>query len=339
MHRISYEKDIKKMLLEKDGLLITGWSNISDDAFLHEIAGKGRSEFDKIYEKHCKSLPRNRFCLYMFLSEFQEGDYVVVPSTGTFSVYEIVSDKPFSQAHLTEFVNSEEGKDAIECKDGKCYKKGTADELDLGFFWQVKPVETDISREQFAANNLQKRMKYQMTNINMTDLQAEIEEAIRLKRDNKPVVLRNEIVDATCNIVVDKLKSTINDAGFEKVVQWYLKRLGADTALIPSKNALSKADGDVDVIGVFEDLGITVFVQAKQYDQFVDKGAIEQLVNAYESVYKGTYPGTAVLWVVTTCDQFTQDAIDYASENYVECISGSEFAKKLLDAGLKNLTL
>lgn len=48
MHLISYEKDIKRMLLEKDGLLITGWSNISDDAFLHEIAGKGRSEFDKI---------------------------------------------------------------------------------------------------------------------------------------------------------------------------------------------------------------------------------------------------------------------------------------------------
>ena len=93
MHRVSYDKDIKRTLLEKDGLLITGWNNISNDTFLKEIEGKERTEYDIIYEKYCGKLSRNRFCLYLFLCRFQKGDYVIVPDTEIFSVYELVSDK------------------------------------------------------------------------------------------------------------------------------------------------------------------------------------------------------------------------------------------------------
>ena len=339
MHRVSYDKDIKRTLLEKDGLLITGWNKISNDTFLKEIEGKERTEYDIIYEKYCGKLSRNRFCLYLFLCRFQKGDYVIVPDTEIFSVYELVSDKAFSKEHIREFVKSDEGKHSFEFRNGHYYKKGSTEEIDLGFFWQVRPITTNISRKEFADNNLQKRLKFQMTNIGMTDLKEEIENAIRQKAENRPVILKNEIIESTRNIVVEKLKNKINDTGFEKLIQWYLNRLGADSTLSPSKNALTREKGDVDVIAVFEDLGITVFVQAKQYDNIVDKRAIEQIVKAYESAYKDMYPGTAVLWVISTCNQFSKDAIEYANENQVKCIGGEEFAKRLLDIGFKDLTL
>lgn len=338
MHRISNERDLKTILL-KGGLLITGWHSISNDYFLREIEGKDRTEYDKIYKKNGLELHHNRFCLYLFLCEFQKGDYIIVPDNDIFSVYEITSDKPYSKDHLIDFVNCNEGKRLFDYRNGQYYKVGTNDVIDLGFFWQVKPVKIGISKKDFAENSLQKRLKFQMTNIGMTDLKEEIENAILRKKENKPIVLKNEIYESSHKIILEKLQKKINDVGFEKVILWYLKRLGADSVLIPPKNALPNSKGDVDVIAVFEDLGITLFVQAKQYNNNVDKEAIEQIVNAYESTYKNLYPGTAILWVITTCNQFSKEAIEYANDNNVKCICGEEFSKKLLDIGFKDLNL
>lgn len=73
------------------------------------------------------------------------------------------------------------GKKIFGYENGKYYKVGTTEELELGFFWQVKPVELDISREGYADNNLRRRLKFQMTNIQMTDLSKEIHDAIKAK--------------------------------------------------------------------------------------------------------------------------------------------------------------
>lgn len=340
MHRISYERDIKKTFLEKDGLLITGWGAISHDNFLQKTQGKTRKEFDTIYESLVGRLTRNRFCIYMFLNEFQKGDFVIVPDAGYFSVYKIIGNSPQSKRHIYEHVKSAEGKKTFEYRNGKYYKVGTEEELDLGFFWKVEPVELDISREGYADNNLRRRLKFQMTNIEMTDLHEEVDRAINAKKTGTPIDLKTEIIEASCNVILDKLKQKINDSGFEKVVKWYLERIGATYADIPAKKTLSPNNGDADVIALFDDLRIALFIQVKQYDNTVDKNAIEQVVKAYESHYKDQYPDRIpILWVITTCEQFSEDAIEFANENNVRCIDGNEFARMLLDMGFKDLKI
>lgn len=340
MHRISFEREVKKALLDSDGLLVTGWGMISYDSFLKMIRGRSRKEFDKIYHQEFGRLTRNRFCIYMFLNEFQKGDFVIVPDARYFSVYEIIGDAPLSKEHIYEYVNSDVGKKIFGYENGKYYKVGTTEELELGFFWQVKPVELDISREGYADNNLRRRLKFQMTNIQMTDLSKEIHDAIKAKKSNTPIDIRAEIIEASSRIILDKLKNKINDSGFEKVVKWYLERIGATTTDIPAKRALSSDTGDADVIALFDDIRVALFVQVKQYDNMVDKKAIEQVVNAYESYYKDLYPDrTPILWVLTTCEQFLEDAIEFANENNVRCIDGNEFARMLLDIGFKDMRI
>ena len=340
MHRISNERHIKQILLQKDNLLITGWHKISKDTILQEIKGKKRIEFDSIYKERCEELPRNRFCLYMFINEFKKGDYVIVPDNDCFDVYEVIGDHPLSKEYISNYIKSTEGKCLFDNRNGSFYKIGTTEELDLGFFWEVKPIELNISRKKYADNNLQRRLKFQMTNIEMTDLGDEIEKAIDNKRKGKNNNIKTAIFDSTSELIVENLKKKINDSGFEKIVRWYLECLGATSAFIPPKSALSREKGDIDVVALFDELRIAVFVQVKQYDFEVNKNAIEQVFNAYNSTYYNKYPDrTSLLWVVATCERFSDDAIDYANENNVRCICGNEFAQMLLNVGFKDLKI
>ena len=338
MHRISHEGDVKQVLLNYENILVTGWGRISTDNFLSQIKGKNRTDFSNIYKQEFGFLTRNRYCLYMFLNEFKKGDYVVVPGLKDFSVYEIVGEEPISKEHLWEHVNSSDAKNSITYSNGKYYDK-CGKELELGSFWQVKPISLNIERSSFASNNLQRRLKFQMTNISLSDLASDVETAIKAKGTGKVINLKDEIEDGTADIILNKLLSRINDSGFEKVVKWYLERLGATSASIPAKRNLSTSQGDADVIALFDELRIALFVQVKQYNNQVDKDALEQIVRAYES-YKDEYTAyTPVLWVVTTCRSFSQDAQDYAIENNVRCIDGDEFARMILEIGINNLNI
>ena len=339
MHRISLERDVKQVLLDYDGLLLTGWGKLSNNIFLNKVLGKDRSDYDSAYQSDFGELTRNRYCLFMFLNEFKKGDYVIVPGDKDFSIYEIVGERPFSKEHIVESANSAESCCEFDYNAGKYFRKGTLDELELGFFWEVNLIQSNIPRDGFADNALRKRLKFQMTDIEMTDLKDSIEEAIKNKRANNPIDLRGEIVSSTTSTITDKLINKINDTKLEKVVEWYLQRLGATSTLIPAKRNLTTSQGDVDVVAPFYDLRVVALVQVKQHSQNVDKTAVEQVVNA-KVYYEAQYPDyTPLLWVITTCNLFTDDAIDYAIENNVRLIGGDEFVQMILDVGLKDLNV
>ena len=164
MHRISHELNVKQVLLENDNLLLTGWGKVSNDSFLSKVIGKNREEFSSIYQTDFGILTRNRFCLYLFLNEFRKGDYVLVPGTRAFSVYEIVGDSPKSKEHIKNYIKSVQSQNIIS-HNGNQYYAQSGNELELGFFWEVKPVVTNILRDGYADNNLQRRLKFQMTNM------------------------------------------------------------------------------------------------------------------------------------------------------------------------------
>ena len=346
MHRITHERETKEALLSDEGLLLTGWGAVSDDSFLEKVIGKGKQDFDAVYSlatggtdpcgKWKRTLPHNRFFLYMFLNEFKAGDFVVVPGPKDFCVYEIVSDKPFSKEHIMETIGNPDKQNIIR-EGGKYYRKDTREELELGFFWKVKPVELNISRELFAKDTLRRRLKFQGTDNNITQLGQDVEDAIKRHRDNAPFQLKNEIVNAAWHIVLDKVQSIASDSAFEKTVKYYLERLGATSVEIPAKTKLSKEQGDADVVAIFDALQVKIIVQVKHYLKKVDVEAVKQILDSM-SVYEDSY-NIIIPWVVAACDNFTDGAQTLAEENGVRLVTGSEFARLLLDIGFSSFDI
>ena len=336
MHRITHEREVKEAFLKKESLLFTGWGELSNDAFLESVLYKEKPEYDRIYMEKTGQLPHNRFFLYMFLNEYGKGDFVVVPGNKDFSVYEIISETPFSKEHVKEIANDLAGLNIAE-DNGKYYVSDTGEELELGFFWKVKPVELNISREQYAKDSLRRRMKFQGTDNNITLLSQDVDEAIKRHQDNSPLFLKYEIVNKTWHVVLDKLQSISSDSAFEKVTKYYLERLGATNVVIPAKALLSKEQGDADVVAIFEALQIKIIVQVKHYLKEVNEEAVKQILASRSFYEDSTY--TVIPWVVAACDTYTEDAQNLAEENGVRLITGSEFARLLLDVGFGTLDL
>lgn len=336
MHRITNEREVKATFLDKAGLLFTGWGALSNDAFLDLVLHKEKPEYDRIYKEKTGLSPHNRFFLYMFLNEFSKGDYVVVPGNKDFSVYEIISERPFSKEHIKEFTNVIAELNIVE-DGGKYFIGNVGEELDLGFFWKVKPVELNIPREQYAKDSLRRRMKFQGTDNNITPLSKDVDEAIKRHQDKSPLFLKNEIVDTACHVVLEKLQSISSDSAFEKVTRYYLERLGANSVMIPAKALLSKEQGDADVVAIFEALQVKVIVQVKHYLKEVNEEAVKQILASRCFYEDSTY--TVIPWVIAACDTYTEGAQSLAEENGVRLITGSEFARLLLDVGLETLDL
>ena len=332
MHRISYDWDLKKKFLDENGLLLTAWASVSTEEFLNNVYGTDKQTFDEVYKKLVGELPRNRFFLYMFLNEFKKGDYVLVPGVRDFSVYEIISDKPLPKDQLIDKVKNSATQDTLELSNGFFHRKDTKQEVDLGFFWEVKVVEQNISRELYAMDNLRKRMKFQGTDNNLTALGDEVEEAIRRHRSEQALDFRKEVTKDVSNLVLQKLQNVSSDASFEKIVERYLKKIGATRTCIPAKTLLGNEKGDADVVADFDELQVRIIVQVKHYLKAVDENAVKQIVAAKKFYDDSSY--TVIPWVVAACDTFTDEAQKYAEKNGVRLIGGSEFASSLLEIGL-----
>ena len=339
MHRISYERDVKEILLNEDNLLVTGWGKVSTDAFLNKVYKKDREGYNQIYKQEFGQLSRNRFCLYMFINEFKKGDYVIVPGDKDFSVYQIVGERVCTKEHLHLSIKSTSANQLIDYRNDRYFNKKTGDELELGFFWEVQPIELNISRDSYADNILRQRLKFQMTNIEMTDLSERIEKAIKDKRNGNIINVYAEISNNVRGIILKNLTETINDSHLERVVKWYVDRIGATKSYIPAKNTLSKDKGDADVIALFDDLRVMLVIQVKQYTDSVGKNDVEQVVKAFE-YYDEKYPEyTSLKWLVSTCKSFTDEAAEIAENENVRLINGDEFSQMILDAGIKDMNV
>jgi len=334
MHRISFERDVKQALLDNEGLLLTGWGFVSNDSFLNSVYGKDKRTYNDIYEKAFSSLPHNRYFLYMFINEFKKGDYVLVPGNKDFSVYEITSECPYSKKHIMEKVKNAKDCNLERDTNMNYWRISPHTELELGFFWEVRPVALNISRELYAKDVLRKRLKFFGTTGNITVLAQEIEDSIQRYKNNTPFILRNEITADVCSSVLKKLQEVAGDGSFEKVVKYYLERIGASTVVIPAKAVLSKEQGDADVVADFNELQVRIIVQVKHYLDVVDEKAVRQIISAEIEYDDGQ---TVIPWVIASCDNFTDEAKKLAEENGVRLIGGTEFSSSLLDVGLGGL--
>ena len=335
LHRISYENRLSKVLLEKKNILSIGFSEFSSEEYLNRILSNS-DELDNIMEYLWEGLSRNRYSLKRYLCEMKKGDYILVPSPLTFSIYEIVGDKPFTNSSLDINNLCDVWGNPI-LRDGDIlYIEHNHETVDLGFYWNVRCVEKDIPRSEYADQALISRMKARQTTLNINDLENSINEAIRLYKEKTPINLHNLIVEKTSDKLLDLIHEKINPDKFEQLVKWYMEKLGANVE-IPAKN--NPEEGDVDVIAYFDSIRTEILIQVKKHEGNTDNWAVDQISSYIKNNQYNPKDYSCQLWIISTCDDFTKETIDKAQSENIRLINGKMFAEMLLDVGLNGMII
>ena len=127
-----------------------------------------------------------------------------------------------------------------------------------------------------------------------------------------------------------------------------MNKIGADNTYIPPTNERGKTNyADADVVAVFEALRTTIQIQVKFHSEYTDEWAVEQIGRYKNQIedketdlsHVNEEDNYIIPWVVSTCDDFTKEAIETAKKYKVRLINGIEFARLLMDTGLSNLDI
>lgn len=341
VHRITGGKNaleyaLKMMfdLPQDTHFLSIGWSDFSKGLYADEILKDGRKAISRIFLSEWNSLPKNRFNLSRFVHDFKPGDIVVVPLWKSFTVCEILDENIYTNETLPEELQAAFGSYGLTY-DGQYLLDKQGQHVDLGFYRKVKIIERGIPRAEFAKQSLYSAMKNQGTNAKLY-CPSEVKEAIDYFRRKKPINLKTIILDGFSSNLLIIIRENLQENKFEELVEWYLQKIGAKT-IRPSKNFCPTEEGDADIIASFEDIDMTILVQVKKHVGQTDDWAVRQI-----STFSETHSGDdsiSQLWVVSSCDKYSDKALELAEEKNVRLIDGKEFAALLLEVGIKGLSL
>jgi len=265
---------------------------------------------------------RTRYNLKRFICDMKKGDWVVVPKWSDFDIYEIIGQKPHIISELpANSIEDWHKKPVTLGNNGHLYREN-GDLVDLGFMWRVKPVRILLSRYKFADAALTSRMKHRGTNITISDLRSSVEAAVVAFDANRPVDLYNSLAEATVQAVLSVIRKELNDSKFERLVKWYLERVGASAAEIPAKNERDK-QGDADVVAAFDFIRTAIYVQVKFHNGTTDEWSVKQIVSYQAGEAAMTFADgySQVCWVISSADKFSDAAVELANENKVQLIN------------------
>ena len=301
LHRCKYEGGLD--ILDKEHRLTIGYAACANNtAMVKAITEKDGAFFDEAYRNvYGGEYWRGRYSLWYFGCEFVEGDVVVVPRDGGFSICQLkgqvlVSDKRSS--------------------------------ADIGFEWEVETFASCEPRDAYASASLLSRMKCRQTTLNISDLEEDVEEALKRYRENSPFSLVQEM-SKKCHDVLDQQVSPYQ---FECMIRDYFVKNGASAEVL-SKNYSDK-EGDCDVEAVFPALRLTIFVQAKKHIGETGDWAVRQIVDYNKSRCKREN-WTYANWVVTLASDFTAEAKALAKEHGIVLINGEQCCRMLLSKGFE----
>ena len=306
IHRCAYEGGHE--ILDTEHRLTVGFSDCAKDAaMVAAVQNDDGKAFDEIYKKvYGGDIWRARWSLWYFTCEMKEGDVVVVPRDGGFTICRLAG-KPI----LSERRN----------------------DRDIGWEWAIDLIaEMCAPRESYATTALLSRMKCRQTTLNVGDLADDIETAIRCFRDKKPFSLFDDLSES-CHSILDRIGSPDH---FERLILDYFTRLGAKAEILP-KNTSDKV-GDCDVSAVFPALRLTISVQAKKHWGVTGDWAVAQIAeyarDRRERENDDDPNWTYANWVVSFAGDFTTTAREMARKEGVVLIDGNEFCRMLVANGL-----
>lgn len=159
--------------LLNQGILSIGWKGLSNEENKSFIHSKGIGAVEAVFRKYEWELNRNRHCLSRFISEMKQGDLVVVPSPGHFSIYEVMDDVVFSNESIDPkyFVDYNGIQASRKESDGYyTFVNNQGEEVDLGFYRMVKPLALNLSRYDGVDARLYSKLRTLMTNIEISDV-------------------------------------------------------------------------------------------------------------------------------------------------------------------------
>ena len=141
LHRIGYLQNVSYPLLEK-GYLSIGFADFCYEDFFVNVAENQDWEYmENAFNENWGFVPRIRYNLWRFLAEMSKGDYIVVPSWGTFSIYELCDNLPLMITdNIPDLPTEDWNGNKILKNEKTCLLKldGEKKDLDLGFLWKVK---------------------------------------------------------------------------------------------------------------------------------------------------------------------------------------------------------
>ncbi len=336
LHRIAYCEHVSYPLLDK-GFLSIGFSDFANSHFLKEASSENPEFFDNQFKEKWGHLSRKRHYLSRFLAEMNKGDRVIVPSWGTFSIYEVMEEN-------ATLISSQDLKDLKDWSNSPIHSGENGllcdsenNVIDLGFLRAVQPIKTGIPRHGYADAKLTSRMKIRMTNADISDLADSIKKALEAWEKKKPIDLKGEIYAATQKIWLEKIRSELNPNKFEKLVSHYFEKIGASEVSIPPKNEANKV-GDADVIATFDALRTVINIQVKHHTGETSGWAIEQITDFSKSRIGMDDGYQSQYWVISSGDTFSDESYELAIKNEIQLIDGIQFAKMLIDSGIGNLS-
>ena len=348
LHRIAKHEAGKSVFLLENGVLVTGYSELANEPFLEKVLGAPTEDERKaivgseIETQWKKAYPRKIPILLRFLSGFKKGDWVLLPLWTEFGIYELVSDKPSIIGDLegSSFTtkNGKEGGQKeykIEIRDGKLHKKEGV--IDLGFYWEVKPIVAWKLKADYWSPALKKRSDgIRFTTADINDVKGEVEETVSACKDpGKELIGRTSFLKKGRSDILEAIHSNLNPKNFEKIVEHYFKSIGATWVVMPPGNVREK-EGDADVIASFDAIRTIIYVQVKHHQagSETNEWAVEQIRQYRDDKEQGAEGRTAIAWVVSTAERFSDKAIEDARKEDVQLIDGPTFADMLFRAGI-----
>ena len=336
LHRITGGDNAMKLshpLLFDHNILSIGWSYLAAEVptFLTDIKNGEWEAFESYFEGQ----PRNRYSLWRFLVEMRKGDIVVVPTWGEFSIYEITDDEILSIKDLNPSYLKAWYEEIITVDSEGYLSDSNNVRLDLGFFRRVTPIVLHLSRQEYATQMLYSRMKVFQTNVSLYGLKEDVKEACARKKQHTPINLYEELQNATIEEAKHVISKYIKDKQYEKLVEKYLMAIGAEVEDTSYDKTLNE-EGDADRVATFHHLKLKIRVQVKKHGTSTQTGV--HSVNQIEQ-YAEHHPEEDYFtqnWVISNADEFTEEAYRDAKQHDIRLINGTEFARMILDVGLKH---
>lgn len=337
LHRISHEWDVSYKLLSM-GYLTIGWSTYSNSGIERKVTCSSDTDiFESMMKSFGEQGSRSRWNLWYFCN-FRKNDYVVVPLfNGEFSIFRLKSRAmPIGEIPvLPDNFVSESGQAIHKGDDGLLYRTKTQEVVDLGFAIKVEPIKEHLSRYEYADNKLTARMKIRQTNADISDLEQSIKDVLRA---DAPINLYASVIEELASKLLESIKLQLTPDKFEMLIRWYFQKTGATRAFRPGKNSSDKWDGaDADIVAEFEPLKILFYIQAKLHVDVTSSWAVEQIRMYKEQHEDSVNEYTTIPWVITSADQYSPEAVSLAAENKVRLITGLEFSRMLIDAGITDI--
>lgn len=301
LHRCKYEGGLD--ILEKEHRLTIGYSACANNAaMVKAIIEKDGNAFDEAYRGvYDGEYWRGRYPLWYFGCEFAEGDIVIVPQDGGFSICRLKGEVLVSDRRSS---------------------------ADIGFEWGVEILASCAPREAYASASLISRMKCWQTTLNISDLGEDVDEALKRYQENNPFSMAYEMTKK-CHDVLDQ---QVTPYQFECMIRDYFVRNGASADVL-SRNYRDK-NGDCDVEAVFPTLRLTISVQVKKHIGETDDWAVRQVVD-YDKSRCREDGWTYANWVVTLASDFTAEAKALAKEYGVVLVNGEQCCRMLLSKGFE----